>query len=127
MAGAAVLVGGSCGERVGERMRRGLILIEGDAGPHAAFGLRGGTVIVRGACGPDPAPLMRRGTLLLAREPQRLLPTFTDDGRYELPWLALLERHLAGLGRPGVLPGREVRRLAGDLADLGKGELLIAA
>jgi hypothetical protein len=40
-------------------------------------------------------------------------------------WLAVLERHLAGLGLPVLLPSRRARRLVGDLADLGKGELLL--
>ena len=127
LSGAAVLVGGSCAELAGQRMRRGLIVIGGDAGPHVAMGLRGGTVMVRGACAPDPAPLMARGTLWLARAPDRLLPTFAEDGRHDLLWLRLLERYLAALGLPGVLPSRRVRRLAGDLAGLGKGEILLAA
>jgi len=126
MAGGAVLVRGRCGELAGERMRKGLVLVEGDAGAHAGAGLRGGTVLVLGRCGPDPAPLMRRGTVFLAQTPERMLPTFADDGRHELLWLMLLERHLASLGGAAALPGRRVRRFAGDLADLGKGELLIA-
>jgi formylmethanofuran dehydrogenase subunit C len=126
MAGGAVLVRGGCGERAGERMRKGLVVVESDAGAHAGVGLRGGTVLVLGRCGPDPAPLMRRGTVLLAQAPERMLPTFADDGRHELLWLTLLGRHLASLGWPAALPGRGVRRFAGDLADFGKGELLIA-
>jgi formylmethanofuran dehydrogenase subunit C len=125
MAGGTVLVGGSCGDRVGERMRKGLIVVDGDAGAHAAVAMRGGTVLLRGRCGRDPAPLMRRGTLALAAPPPRFLPTFADDGTHELLWLRLLERHLAALGLPDALPSRQVRRLAGDLADLGKGELLL--
>lgn len=124
--GAAVLLAGSCGAAVGARMRKGLVLVGGDAGPHAAMALRGGTVLVAGRCGPDPAPLMRRGTLLLAHAPERLLPTFADAGRHELLWLALLERELARLGSAFPRLGRRVRRLHGDLADLGKGEILIA-
>jgi formylmethanofuran dehydrogenase subunit C len=126
LSGAAVLVGGSCGELAGQRMRKGLIVVGGDAGPHPAMGMRGGTVVLRGACGPDPAPLMARGTLWLAREPARLLPTFAEDGHHDLLWLRLLERYLGSLGLADVLPGRRVRRLAGDLAGQGKGEILLA-
>lgn len=125
--GGTVLVGGGCGERVAERMRRGLVVVAGSAGPHAAFGLRGGTVVIGGRCSLDPAPLMRRGTLLLATLPQRLLPTFADAGLHEPLWLALLERHLAAIGSPVALASRRVRSWVGDRADLGKGELMVAA
>jgi hypothetical protein len=54
-----------------------------------------------------------------------MLPTFADDGAHELLWLRLLERHLATLGLADALPSRRARRFAGDLADLGKGELLV--
>jgi formylmethanofuran dehydrogenase subunit C len=125
--GAAVLVEGSCGELAGQRMRKGIIVIGGNAGPHAAMGMRGGTIMVRGNCGPDPAPLMARGTLWLAQAADRLLPTFVEDGTHDMLWLRLLERYLASLGLPAVLSSRRVRRLAGDLAGLGKGEILVAA
>ena len=127
MSGGAILLGGSCGPQAGQRMRKGLIVVGGDAGPHAAFGMRGGTIVVHGACAPEPASSMRRGTLYLAGTPERLLPTFADDGEHELLWLRLLERHLRELGGTPALPSRKVRRWAGDLADLGKGELLVAA
>ncbi|HMR31360.1 MAG TPA: formylmethanofuran dehydrogenase subunit C [Geminicoccaceae bacterium] len=126
MSGGAILLAGGCGPRAAGRMRKGLIVIGGDAGPHAAWGMRGGTLIVHGACASEPAGSMKRGTLYLARAPERLLPTFTDDGAHELLWLGLLERHLRTLGAP-ALPSRKVRRWAGDVADLGKGELLVAA
>jgi formylmethanofuran dehydrogenase subunit C len=126
MSGGAILLAGSCGPRVGERMRKGLIVVGGHAGPHAAVGMRGGTIVVHGSCAPNPASSMRRGTLYLANAPERLLSTFSDDGEHKLIWLRLLERHLGALGGSPALPSRKVRRWAGDLADLGKGELLVA-
>ena len=127
MSGGAILLAGACGPRAGERMRKGLIVVGGDAGPHVAFGMRGGTIVVHGGCAEPPASSMRRGTLYLAKAPSRLLPTFGDDGEHELLWLGLLDRHLRELGAVPPLPSRRVRRWAGDLADLGKGELLVAA
>jgi formylmethanofuran dehydrogenase subunit C len=124
--GGTILVGGHCAARVGERMRKGLIVVGGDAGPHAAVAMRGGTIVVRGSCAPEPASSMRRGTLYLARGPASLLPTFADDGLHELLWLRLLERHLVELGQ-AKLPSLRVRRWGGDLADVGKGEVLLAA
>lgn len=127
MSGGAILLDGSCGPRAGQRMRKGLIVVGGDAASHAASGMRGGTIVVHGACAAEPASSMRRGTLYLARAPERLLPTFADDGEHELLWLRLLERHLRRLGGTPPLPALRVGRWAGDLADLGKGELLVAA
>ena len=124
LSGGTILLAGSCGPRVGERMRKGLVVIGGDAAAHAGIGMRGGTVVVQGDCAPEPASAMRRGTLYLAKAPPALLPTFNEDGLHELLWLSLLDRHLRSLG--GSLPSRKVRRWAGDLADLGKGEVLVA-
>jgi formylmethanofuran dehydrogenase subunit C len=125
MSGGAILVGGSCAARVGERMRKGLIVVGGDAAAHAATAMRGGTIVIHGRCAAEPASLMRRGTLYLAQQPIGLLPTFADDGEHEMLWLSLLDRHLAELRSPR-LSARRVRRWGGDLADVGKGEVLVA-
>ncbi|MDF1586800.1 formylmethanofuran dehydrogenase subunit C [Marinimicrococcus flavescens] len=125
MTGGAVLVGGDLGDRAGDRMRRGLVL-GGSAGLHAGSRMIGGTILVRGTCSTLPGVGMKRGTLILggtAAAPA----TFADNGVHELGWLALLERHLAGLGLRGMFPSRRVRRLTGDLAAGGKGEILVAA
>jgi formylmethanofuran dehydrogenase subunit C len=122
--GVTVLVEGRCGPMAAEAMRRGLVIVLGGCGELAGFALRGGTLIVRGACGPRPGAAMRRGSLLLdgSADPG---PTFADAGVHELLWLAVLDRHLVELGLPDLLPSRRVRRLVGDLADLGKGEVLL--
>lgn len=128
MTGGAVLVGGRAGDRAGDAMRRGLILVQGDAGEFAASRMIAGTLVVLGRCGASPGFGMKRGTLLLGAEPKRCLPTFNDAGRHELPWLRLLAGHCARLGWTGRLPGTDgarLRRLSGDLANGGKGEVLI--
>jgi formylmethanofuran dehydrogenase subunit C len=130
MRGGTILVQGDAGDRAGERMRRGLIVVLGNAGAYVGANLIAGTVIVQGSCGPDPGYRMRRGTLLLASPPERLLATFADCGAHALPWLRLLERHLRGLGiaaEPDVAADGPYRRLAGDLAELGLGEILFPA
>jgi hypothetical protein len=69
---------------------------------------------------------MRRGTMLLTEPPEGGLPLFADAGEHDLPWLALLERHLQALGWEGSWPGTRVRRMAGDVTVGGKGEILLS-
>lgn len=123
--GVTVLVEGRCGSLAGEAMRRGLLILLGGCGDHPGFALRGGTVIARGPCGDRPGAAMRRGSLILLDGSADPGPTFADAGVHELLWLAVLRRHLVGLGLPDLLPSQRARRLVGDLADLGKGELLL--
>ena len=58
-----VLVGGDAGDRVGDRMRRGLIAVHGRLGDYAASRMIGGTIVALHGCGADPGFAMRRGTL----------------------------------------------------------------
>lgn len=125
--GVAVLVEGDCGPMAAQGMRRGLVIVLGGCGSHLGFALRGGTVLVRGPGGPGAGTAMRRGSLLLLDSSIEPGATFADAGRHELLWLAVLAKHLTGLGLPGLLPSRRVRRFLGDLADLGKGEILVLA
>jgi formylmethanofuran dehydrogenase subunit C len=129
MAGGAVLIGGDAGDRAGDRMRRGTIAVRGATGAYPASRMIGGTVVVGGACGAWPGYGMRRGTVALAHDPGGRLPAplFADAGEHDLPWLALLDRHLRALGWEGGPVGRRVRRLAGDLSVGGRGEVLVAA
>jgi formylmethanofuran dehydrogenase subunit C len=58
-----------------------------------------------------------------------MLATFVDTGRHDLVILRILSRYLtASLGplAPRPLTGA-VRKYAGDLATVGKGEILITA
>jgi formylmethanofuran dehydrogenase subunit C len=73
---------------------------------------------------------MRRGTLLLRQAPPALLPTFNDCGVHPLTILTLLARSWRDLeGRFAALPetGLRVRRFMGDLANDGRGEILVRA
>jgi formylmethanofuran dehydrogenase subunit C len=128
MKGGTVVVSGNAGARAGDRMRRGAILIEGNAGDYVASRLVAGTIAVWGTVGQFPGLAMRRGTLLLRQAPTQLLPTFNDCGRYPLNFLTLLARSWRGLpGKFSTLPegGITVRRYMGDLANGGRGELLV--
>lgn len=128
MAGGLVLVGGNAGARAGDRMRRGALLINGDAGDYLASRMVAGTIAVAGRVGRGAGTSMRRGTLLLSALPDGLPPTFNDCGTFPLTFLTLLARAWRGLPGPfGRLPegGLTVRRLMGDLANDGRGELLV--
>jgi formylmethanofuran dehydrogenase subunit C len=128
MKGGAIVVGGDAGDRAGDRMRRGNVLIEGSAGDYCASRMVAGTIAVWGSVGRSPGLAMRRGTLLLRQAPDAVLPTFNDCGEYPLNFLALLARSWRRLpGRFAGLPDRGflVRRYMGDLANGGRGEILV--
>ncbi len=130
MRGGVVVVGGNAGDRAGDRMRRGTLLIEGDTGDYCASRMVAGTIAVRGTVGRCPGLAMRRGTLLLRQAPALLLPTFNESGTFDLTFLNLLARAWRDLPGPfGKLPesGIQVRRFMGDLANDGRGEILIVA
>jgi len=126
MRGGVVVVRGNAGERIADRMRRGLIIVEGRAGPHAGSRMIAGTLIVRRRSGPLPGYLMARGTIILGQGAEELSPTFADCGVHDLLALRLLANVVAAESRKGAssLRGR-LRRLAGDMAALGRGELFV--
>jgi formylmethanofuran dehydrogenase subunit C len=125
MNGGLLVIGGHAGARAGDRMRRGLIAVAGSCGGRAGSRMRGGTVVTRGGFGPEPGPLMRRGTLV-GPSVASLLPTFVDCGDHELVMLRVLSRYLvAQAGESFALPSARARRLQGDMATIGRGEILL--
>ena len=125
MKGGTVLVSGDAGDRVGDQMRRGLILIEGNAGSYCASRMLAGTIGVAGNVGDFVGFGMRRGTLLLLKSPA-LHATIQDCGSHSLPFLSLMFKSFRGLhSRFAQLQNNRVRRFSGDLANDGKGEILI--
>jgi formylmethanofuran dehydrogenase subunit C len=88
----------------------------------------GGTIVAEGGFGAHAGQLMRRGTLI-GPNATPMLATFGDCGLHELVILKVMERAWArelGELAPHPLPA-VVRRFAGDLASIGKGELLLTA
>jgi formylmethanofuran dehydrogenase subunit C len=124
MRGGLVVVRGSAGARAGDRLRRGVILVEGGAGAYAGARMIAGTLMVRRRAGPLPGYLMRRGTIVLGDGADDISPTFVDCGVHRLVGLRLIagfvNEHSPGLASR---LGRPLRRLAGDMATLGKGEI----
>ncbi|MBV9426568.1 MAG: formylmethanofuran dehydrogenase subunit C [Bradyrhizobiaceae bacterium] len=126
MRGGVVIVRGDAGERIGDRLRRGTIIVEGRAGAWAGSRMIAGTILVGGSAGPLPGYLMRRGTIVLASA-AKLSPTFIDCGRHDLVALRLLAMFVGRYStRAAKLLQRSLRRFAGDMAVLGKGEVFLA-
>lgn len=126
MAGGIIRIGGDVGERAGDRMRRGTIVVKGKAGAAAGSRMAGGTIWAEGGFAPSFGPMMRRGTLIAPRVDE-MPATFVDCGVHDMVFLRLLSRFLsAELGplAPPALPAK-VRRYAGDMSTIGKGELLL--
>lgn len=126
MMGGVVIVSAAVGERAGERMRRGTVIVKGGCGALAGARMVGGTIWAESGFGDTPGVLMRRGTLI-GPTVGRLLATFVDCGRHDLGVLRIMSRHLAAtLGPLAPKPiGGAVRKLAGDMATIGRGEILL--
>lgn len=128
MVGGTVAIEGDAGDRVGDRMRRGTIIVRGRCGAEAGSRMIGGTIWAERGFGPAPGMLLRRGTLI-GPSVEKMLPTFADAGRHDLVVLRILSRYLkATLGplAPHPISGA-VHKFAGDLATIGKGEILLTA
>jgi len=126
MRGGLLTIGGNAGPLLGERMRRGLVIVNGDAGDYLGGRMIAGTILVRHRVGRFAGYGLRRGSLILLEEPKELLPTFGDCGVMHFTYLRLLEHWLRETGR-AISLGCRARRLMGDQAALGKGEMLIIA
>jgi len=125
MRGGTVVVTGNAGDRAGDQMRRGLLLIEGNVGNYCGSRMIAGTIGVLGDVGQYAGYAMRRGTLLLQKAPE-LHATIMDCGLHTLPYLNLMYKSFAGLPTHfSRLQQIRVRRYAGDIANDGKGEILI--
>ncbi|MGZ8145064.1 MAG: formylmethanofuran dehydrogenase subunit C [Methylosarcina sp.] len=127
MKGGTVLVKGNVGERAGDHMRRGTILIEGNAGDYCGSRMTAGTIAVMGQTGRYLGYAMRRGTLLLWNQPQ-LPASFNDCGAHTLGFLPMLFASFKSLNSrfaDGTVGFNRVRRYAGDMAEMGRGEVLV--
>ncbi len=127
MSGGLLIVRGNAGDRAGDRMRRGAILVAGRCGSFCGSRMIAGTIAVLGAVAHSPGFAMSRGTLLLSSAPKEMLATFSDCGAHNFGFLPLLIQSWRALpGEFGKLEIRHrARRYMGDLANFGKGEILI--
>lgn len=128
MCGGTLIVRGRAGDRLGDRMRRGMIVVLGGCGDYAGSRMIAGTIVIAGGSGNLPGYLMRRGSILLDRAPQSISPSFVENGPWFSAFASLLERHLI---RDEIVDypflGDGPARFVGDNAVHGKGELIVAS
>lgn len=125
MKGGTVIVKGDAGERTGDQMRRGLILIEGNVGSYCGSRMLAGTIGILGNVGEYVGYGMRRGTLILTKRPS-LHATIQDCGIHTLPFLNLMLKSFSQLpSKFAQINQNRAHRFAGDIANDGKGEILI--
>jgi formylmethanofuran dehydrogenase subunit C len=126
MTGGEIVVGGDVGRDAGHRARRGLIVIGGNVGPGAARAMIAGTVVVRGAAGPGAGAWSKRGSVI-ALGNITVPETYAHACTYRPTVVRVLMRYLR---RQYAFPVDDrfvnglYSRYVGDLADVGKGEIL---
>jgi formylmethanofuran dehydrogenase subunit C len=126
MRGGVVVVRGRAGDRVGDRMRRGTIVIEGRTGAYAGSRMIAGTLMVVQKAASLPGFLMKRGTIILGEGCSEMSPTFLDCGQHQLLAMKLWSEFIDPYSKPAAaLLKKPLRRLAGDAAVLGKGEIFV--
>jgi formylmethanofuran dehydrogenase subunit C len=126
MTGGELLVRGGAGPGPGTRMRRGLLVVMADVAGQAGAGMIAGTVIVFGDAGPAPGRWSKRGSIVALGSVQ-IPPTYRYACTYQpdhlrLTLLRLRQRY--GLAVDERYVSGFYRRYSGDLADLGRGEIL---
>ncbi|NOR69051.1 MAG: formylmethanofuran dehydrogenase subunit C, partial [Methylomarinum sp.] len=102
-------------------------LIEGDAGDYCGSRMVAGTIAVMGNTGRNLGYAMRRGTLLLWNQPQ-LSATFNDCGSHTLAFLPILFSSFKKINSKFAQESasfNRVQRYAGDMSELGRGEVLV--
>ena len=126
MSGGELVIHGNAGAEAGARMRRGLIAIGGRAAASAGATMIAGTVVILGSAAPGAGLWSKRGSIV-ALGNVFVPETYRYDCTYQPTWLKLaFSRLRTAYGLP--LKARHLsgfyHRYSGDLADLGKGEIL---
>jgi formylmethanofuran dehydrogenase subunit C len=126
MTGGEIVVLGSAEGLAGARMRRGLIFVGGTSGELAGRGMIAGTLVLGGPAGARPAEGVKRGTVVALGT---ISPPagFRYACTYRPPVLPLILTRLR-TGYGASISEQQVqgtyRRYSGDMAELGKGEIL---
>ena len=126
MTGGELIVRGSAGPEAGAAMRRGLLVILKSAGERTGLGMIAGSIVIFGAAGRDTGLWSKRGTVLALG---KITPpaTYSYACTYQPIVLRLMLNRLSvkyGLPVPRKHFTGLYRRYSGDMAELGKGEIL---
>jgi formylmethanofuran dehydrogenase subunit C len=126
MSGGELVIHGSAGAEAGARMRRGFIAVGGRAQANAGAMMIAGTLVVLGAAGPGAGLWSKRGSIVALGNV--FVPhTYRYDCTYQPTWLRLTLSRLRTTYELPVKPRHLsgfYHRYSGDLADLGRGEIL---
>ena len=126
MTGGELIVHGDAGAECGALMRRGLVAVGGAVADHAGAGMIAGTLVAFGDVGPFPGLWSKRGSIV-ALGRLDVPATYHYACTYQPPHLRLLLRRLETRYHLPVEPRHFAgfyHRYSGDLAELGKGEIL---
>ncbi|PYO42148.1 MAG: formylmethanofuran dehydrogenase subunit C [Gemmatimonadetes bacterium] len=126
MTGGEIIIRGSVGDGAGAHMRRGLLVVVGDGGRGMGAGMIAGTVVLFGSAGPGAGRFLKRGSIVALGTIERPA-TFRYACTYRPPHVNLLLRYLrthAGVPVTDRYVTGRYERYSGDLAELGKGEIL---
>ena len=128
MKDGCIVVNGDAGIRLGERMRRGLIVVSGSVETGACAGMVAGTVIVLGKPNGQLGVHMRRGSILCTESPQFPPGTFFRQNLKSHGIVPLIEHRLQALDLHLNLTerlGQPKSRFIGDLNFGGMGEVIV--
>ncbi len=126
MTGGELIVQGSAGAETGASMRRGMLAIGGRAGDRAGLGMIAGNIVVFGTAGENAGLWSKRGSIAA-------LGGITPPASYayactyqpiHLRVILLRLKTIYGLRVSKRQLAGPYRRYSGDLAELGKGEIL---
>ncbi|HUR93824.1 MAG TPA: hypothetical protein VMY76_04545 [Gemmatimonadales bacterium] len=126
MTGGELVVHGAVGDGAGALMRRGLLAVGGRCGDHAGAGMIAGTIVSVGPLGTAAGLWSKRGSIV-ALGGVTISATYRYACTYQPTYLRLVLTRLRtvyGLAIDAPHFTGSYRRFSGDLADLGKGEIL---
>jgi len=127
MTGGEIIVRGDAGAEIGAMMRRGTVVVAGNAGPRAGLGMIAGNVIVLGSAGEDAGRFNKRGSIVVfAHLP--IPPAYRYACTYRPPHVAVTIAYLRSRRNVTIEDGARTatfRRYSGDMAELGRGEILV--
>ena len=137
MAGGVIIVHGDALGDVAMGMKRGLVVVKGQVLGLTGATMIGGTIMVKGSLAGNIGVAMRKGSILALggfadangnAQDLPFVPSFADCLSHDLGIMRLWQREAASLGLHDIADRltapRKFRRLMGDRAQNGIGEIL---